>query len=172
MFKVSYSILNYLEWDPSTYDYNITLLDAYRDMNRYSMAQKDSIPFIVQLFENPKYDFFRFGLLQGSISLFSHDLLHILLQKNMSMHGEAYVIGYTMGSTKKTSKFDIFLFEHITRFLYPKSYRFDKKAIKSFKHGIIDGYAHEVKDLHKIDYTQFMHKPLTEVRKILKINIL
>jgi len=91
--------MKYLDWEPK-YSDDTLLVDAYKDMQSYSAADASSIPFIIQLFENPKYDFLRFGKVPGSIDLFGHDLIHILLGQDMSLPGEAYVIGYTMGSTK------------------------------------------------------------------------
>ena len=90
----------------------------------------------LEIFENPKYDFFRFGRLPGAIDLFGHDLLHILLGQDMSMKGEAYVIGYTMGSTKKITGIDITIFKFISQFFYPKNYRFNAHALLVFRKGL------------------------------------
>lgn len=92
--------MKYLSWKPN-YSDDTVLKDAYQDMKSFVIAESSDIPFIIQLFENPKYDFLRLGRLKGSIDLFGHDILHILLKQDMSLMGEAYVIGFTMGTSKK-----------------------------------------------------------------------
>ena len=160
--------MNYLHWSPF-YSSETLLIDAYNDMQNYSLAKANTIPFIIQLFENPKYDFIRFGRLPGSIDLFKHDLLHILLNQDMSMHGEAYVIGYTMGSTKRVTAIDIIVFKLISRFIYPKNYKFDSHALSFFDTGIEDGYSSNAMDLNKVNFNRLLNKPLYEVRSLLKI---
>ena len=160
--------MKYLDWKP-TYSDNTLLIDAYEDMQMYSAAKASSIPLIIQLFENPKYDFLRFGRLPGSIDLFGHDILHILLSQNMAMKGEAYVIGYTMGSTKKITHFDIVIFKLISQFLYPRNYRFNAQALEVFIKGIEEGFNAKANNLNKVNFNSLLHKPLSEVRNILCI---
>jgi len=140
-------------------------------MQKYTAANQDDIPFIVQLIENPKYRLFRFGFLKGSTSLFVHDLLHIILEQTMKMSGEAYVIGYTMGSTKKIRKIDIFIFSLFSKYLYPKKFRLKKKDLAIFSQGVKDGQFSKSHNLHSINPTELLHQPLSTIRKALKIDL-
>jgi len=157
---------NYKSWNPE-YSPDTLLKDAYSDMKKYVTASQEDIPFIVQLIENPKYDFLRFGLLNGSTSLVVHDLLHIILKQTMHMSGEAYVIGFTMGSTKKITKFDISLFSLFSKYLYPRVFRFDDKSLKVFQRGVVDGKNSSSLNLHKINTDELLQKSLLDIRIIL-----
>ena len=83
--------------------------------------QKD-ISWIVWLFENPESPL----ALHGAASLYTHDHIHLLLDRCIDKEDEAFVIGYSMGNDEKTTRFDVGLFKFISRFLYPKDYRFDE----------------------------------------------
>ena len=161
---------HYTAWQP-IYSEETLLADAYNDMQNYVTAVQADIPWIVQLVENPKYRFFRFGLLQGATSLFVHDLLHIILQKDMKMAGEAYVIGFTMGSTKKSTKVDSWLFRLFSKYLYPKEFRFNNKQLAIFNQGVQDGLTSTSNDLHRINPEELFGRSLTDIRTFLKVPV-
>ena len=158
----------YTSWKP-TYSDNTTLEDAYIDMQKYVTSTQDDIPWMVQLIENPKYRFFRFGLLQGSTSLLVHDLLHIIMSQSMNMSGEAYIIGFTMGSTKKITRLDLWIFRLFSKYLYPRDFRFNDIQLAIFKQGVVEGLISNAVDLHLSDPEELLQKPLIEVRSLLKI---
>ena len=74
----------------------ISLEESLSTMKDFSLAQED-IPFIIKLVENPKYDV---GLFAGYVDLFTHDCIHVLLGRGLLIKDEAFVIGYTMGSSR------------------------------------------------------------------------
>ena len=161
---------HYKSWKPE-YSDNVILQDAYVDMRQYITASQKDIPFIVQLIENPKYDFLRFGCLKGSTYIETHDLLHIILKQNMHMSGEAYVIGFTMGTTKKITKLDIFIFSIFSKYFYPKVFSFNDDELRVFKQGVIDGELSSAKNLHNISSKDLLNKSLFEIRNILNLSI-
>ena len=63
-----------------------------------SKLEAEDVPLIIKLVENPKYDI---GLFAGNVSLYNHDCIHLLLGRGLRVKDEAFVIGFTMGSTKK-----------------------------------------------------------------------
>ena len=57
----------------------------------------EEVPLIIRLVENPKHRTSR--LFSGAVSLFTHDCIHVLLGRGLLPKDEAFVIGFTMGSS-------------------------------------------------------------------------
>ena len=91
----------------------ISLLRGLKSMDSFKLKPEE-VPFIIRLVENPKYDV---GLFSGSVSLETHDCVHLLLGRGLMTKDEAFVIGYTMGSTKKMSRWrkNLFMFFGVPR---------------------------------------------------------
>ena len=75
----------------------MTLKQSLNEMENFKLRQEE-VPFVIQLVENPRYDV---GLFAGNVDLFTHDCIHVLLGRGLLVKDEAFVIGYTMGSTNK-----------------------------------------------------------------------
>lgn len=158
--------MNYLKWNPENYKSNLLLKEVYLDFFNFSTTNiQNDIPLIVRFFENPKYDKYRFNRLKGSISLFNHDILHILLKQKMTLNGEAFVIGYTMGNAQGNTFFDIWLYKVVSQYFFPKQFRFSKENLKYFDKGYNLGTSNSFKNVHKIDFKKYYHKSLKEVRE-------
>ena len=89
----------------------LTLKEVYQQAN---LDRAEDIPWIVRLFENPRSPF----ALPGSISLHDHDCIHILLGKGVTPSEEAFVLGFTMGSDRKTKTWQIIFYKLLSRFAY------------------------------------------------------
>ena len=144
----------------------LTLERCLEQMDSFKLEPKDG-PFIVKLVENPKYDF---GLFAGNVDLFTHDCIHILLGRGLLVKDEAFVIGFTMGSTKKLTKFKQWLFLLITKYLYPSGYRFQNEEANIFKTASLLARRMNCEDLSKIEFENLLEDNLKKVRKKLKIN--
>jgi hypothetical protein len=70
---------------------DMSLEDAY---HQFALDGQASIPFFVWLLENPASPI----SLPGSINLHGHDCLHLLLNRGVSGHDEAFVVGFTKNS--------------------------------------------------------------------------
>ena len=112
-----------------------TLEKALKTMEGFSLAPQD-VPFIIQLVENPKYDI---GLFSGNTTLRAHDCIHILLGRGLLLKDEAFVIGYTMGSTKKKARWRRILFMFISKYLYPEGYKFGEEERYIFNTAVLLG---------------------------------
>lgn len=162
--------MKYTDWNPRKNDINVTVKKAYEDMQKYVTAtNQKEIPLMVQFFENPRFKNYRGNLFKGSTTLKQHDILHILLNKDMSMQGEAYTIGFSMGSTKKNSKIEIWLFLTIIKYFYPKQFRFGKNDVEIFKKGFIDGSQVNIQNIEILNYEKLFFMNLYEAREQLKI---
>ena len=80
-----------------------------KEMEPFKLHQED-VPLIIKLVENPNYATSK--LFTGAVDLFTHDCIHALLGRGLLPKDEAFVIGFTMGSTKKMSRWrkSLFLF--------------------------------------------------------------
>ena len=84
---------------------NITLKEAQQYL--VNGHKPEEIPWIIRLLENPA----SIVALPGKITLYNHDCLHILLEKELTLTGEAFVIGFTMGNDLKTNWFHLLIYK-------------------------------------------------------------
>ena len=95
---------------------DITIRKALKSMEEFKLHQGD-VPFIIRLFENPKYD-----VIPGAVTLDNHDIIHVLLGRGLLPKHEAFVIGFTMGTTQQLTKIQKSIFKFVSRYLYCGSY--------------------------------------------------
>ncbi len=128
-------------------------------------AAPENIPFMVRLAENPKYNLFN-----GAVDLKTHDYIHLILGRGLCAKDEAFVIGFTMGSTNRLSATEESLFTLVAQFLYPGIYRFTDEDVKVFKDGVRLAFVSEPLALNKIDYAPLMDRRLAVIRRTLRID--
>ena len=127
-------------------------------------ARQQQIPLIVRLLENPKYRLPGFTLFHGAVDLKAHDRIHILLGRGLLTEDEAFTIGFTMGSTKRVSRSEEWLFGLLARHIYPQPYTFDDNAVRIFNDAIRLGGISGCRPLNNIDLDQYLDRPLHELR--------
>lgn len=125
-----------------------------------------SIPFLVRLLENPASPI----ALPGKINLYSHDCLHILLNRGQSLHDEAFVVGFTMGNDEQTNWVHLLIFKVFSLCFYPPKYRFNQEHLKVFDLGVTYGRAVKVKNLNQLDFSHYQTQPLEIVQRQLGID--
>jgi hypothetical protein len=131
--------------------------------------QQDDVPFIVQLVENPRYDLPGFHVFNGAVDLRTHDLLHILLGRGLLPKDEAFVIGFTMGSTDRVSQTEERLFAFFSKYLYPREYRFTDDDLRVFRDAVRLGFVSDCDALSETDLDRVAELPLREARRALGI---
>ena len=142
------------------------LKNVLKEMEPFSLMQME-VPFIIQLVENPKYDI---GLFAGNVDLFTHDCIHVLLGRGLLPKDEAFVIGYTMGSTKKMSRWRRNLFMFCSKYLYPSAYKFGEEERFIFNMGVMCG-ARCKTDLSVTNFKKVLNLPLSKIRSKFKIDV-
>ena len=147
-----------------------TLRCAYEELQSFGMKQ-DDVPYIIQMVENPKFDLPGFDIFHGATNLETHDYLHILLGRGIRPKDEAFVIGFTMGSTDRVSTTEERLFSFFTKYLYPKNYRFTEDDLRVFRDATKLGFISDCEPLHQVDYTPYLDWPLSQVRENLSIEV-
>lgn len=145
-----------------------TLGDAYRSLRDVGLRQ-DQIPFMIQLVENPRYDVPGIEMFPGATDLETHDHIHILLGRGLLPKDEAFVLGFTMGSTNRMSATEERLYEFFTRYLYPKSYRFGDDEIQVFRDAVRLGYISDCMSLAEVKYFDYSDMTLEQTRVTLGI---
>ena len=160
--RINAAVTASVEWHVPFSEQSITLRDALNGMSKFKLDPSD-VPLIIQLIENPKYNLL--GIFPGRTPLHSHDCIHILLGRGVLVKDEAFVIGFTMGSSHRMTTLRERIFIFCSRYLYPAGYKFNEDDARVFRNGIRLANIHQRLDLAHIDYEQYLDLPLGEVRQ-------
>lgn len=133
-------------------------------------ADQDEIPMIVQLVENPRFDIPGLDLFHGAVDLTNHDAIHLLLGRGLLQKDEAFVIGYTMGSTRKVNNVEETLFTLIARHIYPGIFRFEPDDVRVFRDAVRLAWISECQRLDRIDFTAYRNHTLSDLRQLLGVD--
>jgi hypothetical protein len=147
---------------------DVTLAAVHEELSRIALKQQD-VPFLVQLVENPKYDFPGFDIFHGATDLRAHDLIHILLGRGLLPKDEAFVVGFTMGSTDLVSATEERLYTFFARNFYPRAYRFSDEDTRVFKDAVRLGFVSDCQPLSKANLEALLPLSLREARRALGI---
>ncbi len=147
----------------------LTLAEAFTHMRSIALDQ-GSIPLIVQLVENPKFNLLGIEIFNGATDLETHDYIHLLLGRGVLPKDEAFVLGFTMGSTNRVGDLKNFLYGIFSRYLYPKHYQFTAEDFELFKDAVKLGHISHCTPLDKVDYKSISHLSLDQARARIGIN--
>lgn len=135
------------------------------DMAPFKLDQED-VPLRIKIVENPKYKISK--LFGGAVDLFTHDCIHVLLGRGLLLKDEAFVIGYTMGSTKSTPRWKRNLFMFITKYVYPHGYKFYEEERYVFYSGVMAGSKCKT-DLSAVDFSKHLDYKVSALRQKLGV---
>ena len=161
---VEYVEMNADSWHIPLKQDDITIRKALKSMEGFKLHQGD-VPFIIRLFENPKYD-----VIPGAVTLANHDIIHVLLGRGLLPKDEAFVIGFTMGTTRQLTKIQKSIFKFVSRYLYPEGYRFGKEELKVFDRGLEAADKMMCPDFSKVDLTKYLGYNIQRARRRLDID--
>ena len=145
-----------------------TLREAYETLRPYGLDQRE-VPLIIQLVENPKYDVPGIELFPGAVDLRTHDLIHIVLGRGLLLKDEAFVIGFTMGSTDRIGATEERLYQFFARYVFPSGYRFGEEETRVFKDAVRLGYVSDARSLAEVNYDALLDLTLGRIRAELGI---
>ena len=120
---------------------------------------------LVCLFENPDSPL----SFPGAASLRRHDCLHILLGRGLLGQDEAFVIGFTMG-TSRISTPQVWAFKKIASHIYPDVYRMSADDLVAYDLGFGYGSRHGQRDIATFPFGQNFDRTLGDLRRTLGIN--
>lgn len=158
--------ISWRDWSPGLNNGHMTLREVYDTLPGASAVE---IAWHVKMFENPTSPI----AFTGAIDLAPHDCIHILLGRGLLNQDEAFVIGYTMGTNKEISHWQIWAFKKIAHYFYPKPYKFSKEDEIAYNLGIGRGLASRVNNIQDIPLftSQYLDLPIKLTRKALGVNI-
>jgi hypothetical protein len=125
------------------------------------------VPLIVRLVENPKYQLPVCPLFHGAVTLRQHDFVHIILGRGYTITDEAFVIGFTMGTTDKVSTLEAWLYCQAACHVYPKAYRFKRDHARIFRDAVAAGYISACHPLDTFNFEDVLDLPLRDIRQML-----
>jgi hypothetical protein len=144
----------------------LTLRQAL-DTQAHIAANQGDIPLMVRLIENPQFN--GLNIFEGAVDLFDHDAIHILLGRGMLPKDEAFVIGFTMGSTNRVGSIEQSLYSFAAKYLYPGPYKFSDEDVQVFKDAAHLGYVSDCTPLSTVRYKDYLDRPIDEIRQELGI---
>ncbi|MFM8633825.1 MAG: hypothetical protein ACKOEX_03280 [Planctomycetia bacterium] len=151
------------KWFPGLDNDHLTLREVIATL---PAAPPAAIPWIVRLFENP-HGWLR---LHGAVDLANHDRIHVLLGRGLLDQDEAFVIGFTMGSTKAVSRLERWFFKCAVSHLYPDPYRIPWPILAAYDLGLEAGREMGVKNIHLAVTDAMLDRPLGDLRRELGID--
>lgn len=143
---------------------DLTLRQAHDELSVLGLKQSD-VPLIVQLVENPRFDFPGLDIFHGATGLVAHDRIHVLLGRGLLAKDEAFVIGFTMGSTDRVSQTEEALYGFFSKYFYPKSYSFSDEDYRVFQDAVRLGFVSDCQALSDVDLEALLDLPLAEARR-------
>lgn len=151
------------KWNPGLDNDHLTLGEVKSSLPG---AKQQDINIIVRLLENPKSPI----ALKGAVTLERHDCIHILLGRGLLNQDEAFVIGFTMGTSKNISRLEEFIFKTVSVYLYPKQYRFNSKHMMVYKFALEEGKKIPIDKIFEFPFEKYYNWKLGQLREKLKIN--
>ena len=148
----------------------MTLREASGNLAALGAKQED-VPLMVQLVENPRFDIPGFDIFHGAVDLKTHDRIHILLGRGLLPMDEAFVIGFTMGSTHRVTTLEEKLYSLVSKYFYPKVFQFNDQDLDIFRDAVKLGYISDCTPLNKVEFEPYLDLPLGEIRAKIGIEV-
>ena len=148
----------------------ITLGDAYASLARIGLEARE-VPLMVQLVENPRYRLPGVEVFHGAADLETHDCIHILLGRGLEPMDEAFVLGFTMGSTKQVSSVEEALYGFISRYIYPSGYSFTVENLAVYRDALKLGAISGCVPLSDVRYREHFDAPIGALRERLGLEL-
>ncbi len=142
--------------------------EALAELAAIGLKQSD-IPFIVKLVENPAYDFPGIQMFHGGTDLAAHDRLHVILGRGLLPKDEAFVIGFSMGSSNRVTTTEERLYAFFAKHFYPQGYRFTDDDIQVFRDAVHLGFVSDCVSLSTVDLAALDGKTIAQARLALGI---
>lgn len=150
-------------WTPWLYDSRMTLGELYRQLPGDAAA---TVPWYVNLLEHPKSPL----ALAGAVDLFTHDCIHFVLGRGLLPQDEAFVLGFTIGTSRCCPDWHPRVRGFCARHLYRGTHRFSQLEREVFDYAVVVGRWSPVPALGDIDFRAHLHQPLDHVRAKLGID--
>lgn len=156
------------DWFVSIDHTEVTVQQVSDSLKRINNTSYET-PTIVKIVENPAYDFPGIDFFSGAVDIMQHDCIHALLGRGLLAIDEAFVIGFTMGSSNRVGSVEQTVYGLIAKFLYPKAYQFDEDDLLIFRKAVHLGFVSNCQSLAEVDYEQILDMSLDDAREYVGI---
>ncbi|EDY81222.1 hypothetical protein VDG1235_839 [Verrucomicrobiia bacterium DG1235] len=161
--------VSYKRWFlPLSYGH-LTLRQAYEYLQVVA-APQGKIPEVIRWTEGKDSHLVK-SFFYGGVDLRAHDYIHVLLGRGLLPKDEAFVIGFTMGSTNKLQSLNREVFAYIAKHYYPNAYQMDDESRSVFLDAAKLGYISDCEPLDLVDFTPYLDMTIDEVRKRVNLKI-
>lgn len=159
-----FMLLKWNQWSPGLNIDDERLDDVLETL---PAAPPSAIPEEVRSLENPESP----DAFPGAITLERHDCIHVLIGRGLLPQDEAFVIGFTMGASKKVTNLQYHTFRQMAVHWYPEPYNFSEEDLFAFDLGFAKGSASDATALEYFPFENFLDFKVGDLRKRLGINV-
>lgn len=129
------------------------------------LTTKSELPLMLRLQRDPDLSFLGQLVFQAGLDQHQHDCIHILLGRGLLPMDQAFVLGFTLGSSKKGSMPESKLHAEVGRHFYKKVQLFSESESAVFKEGIKLAYLSFCAPLDNFDFRPWHNQPLRDIRE-------
>ena len=159
--------ISYKRWFlPITWGH-LTLREAYEFLGVVG-APQGKIPEVIRWTEGKDSHLVK-QFFYGGVDLKAHDYIHILLGRGLLPKDEAFVIGFTMGTTNRLDSMNEDAFAYIAKHHYPNAYRMDDEARSVFLDATKLGFISDCPPLDSVNFEPLLDLTVDEVRSRLNL---
>ncbi len=159
--------VSYKEWFLPVNFGSLTLDEAYHYLSIVG-APQGQIPEIIRWTEGKDSHLVK-QFFYGGVDLRAHDYIHILLGRGLLPKDEAFVIGFTMGSTNRLGSMNEDAFAYIAKYHYPNAYRMDDESRRVFLDASKLAYVSDCLPLYQVDFEPFREQTIDATRAAIKL---
>ncbi len=159
--------VSYRSWYlPLSYD-SLTMRQGLEFLSIVA-APQGQIPEIIRWTEGKDSRLVR-EFFYGGVDLKAHDCIHLLLGRGLLTKDEAFVIGFTMGSTNRLETLNKEIFAYIAGNYYPNAYQMDEEARRVFLDAAKLGHVCDCQPLDEVHFSPLLDEPIGELRRVIGI---
>lgn len=153
---------SWAEWYPGLDTDDVVLRDLYRKMPGFP---PEAVASMVRLFENPDSPV----AFEGAITLERHDILHCLLGRGLVDQDEAFVLGFTMGTSPRINPVKTWAFKMVLAH-YPEPYRILGPELQAYDLGVEAAQQSGVEAIYDQPLEQYYDQRIGDIRRTLGID--
>lgn len=127
------------------------------------------VPLMLRLQRDPDLSFLGQRIFKGGMDQHQHDCIHCLLGRGLLPMDQAFVLGFTIGCSKKSSMPEHRLHSEVGRHFYRQDTLFNKDEGAVFKEGIKLAYMSFCAPLENFDFTPWCDQSLRQLRDAIGI---
>lgn len=151
------------DWYLPLHQDSMTLMSALASVP--PLSNKSELPLMLRLQRDPDLSFLGQLVFHSGVDEHQHNCIHILLGRGLLPMDQAFVLGFTLGSSRKGSTPEHRLHAEVGRHFYKHVPLFSESEGAVFKEGIKLAYLSFCAPLDSFDFQPWHNQSLREIRK-------